>query len=106
MKNAFLAASLLITAAAAAQVPQVEKVTESSGFNNPESIVKDDANNVIYVSNVNGNPTDKDNNGYISKVSLDGKILTQKWIEGLNGPKEWSFQRANCMSQISMTSWK
>lgn len=87
MKKIVLAIGVFIATLTAAQVPQVEKKWELSGFNNPESIIKDDANNVLYVSCVNGNPTDKDNNGYISKVSVDGKVVSQKWIEGLHAPK-------------------
>ncbi len=66
---------------------ELEKKWELAGFNNPESIVLDNKNNVLYVSNVNGNPGDKDGNGFISKVSSDGKIITLKWVEGLNAPK-------------------
>ena len=66
---------------------ELEKKWELTGFKNPESIVKDDANNVIYISNVNGVPTVKDTNGFISKVSTDGKIINLKWIEGLHAPK-------------------
>ncbi|TMM30019.1 hypothetical protein FDT66_09145 [Polaribacter aestuariivivens] len=66
---------------------QLEKDWELTGFENPESVVLDTKNNVLYVSNVNGAPTEKDGNGYISKVSLEGKILQQKWITGLNAPK-------------------
>lgn len=66
---------------------QLEKDWETSGFQNPESVVLDTKNNVLYVSNINGEGTDKDGNGYISKVSLDGKIIEQQWISGLNAPK-------------------
>jgi hypothetical protein len=57
------------------------------GFMNPESVYSDPARNMMYVSNVNGAPLDKDGNGFISKISPDGKMGTLKWIEGLNAPK-------------------
>lgn len=57
------------------------------GFMNPESVYSDPARGVMYVSNVNGTPLDKDGNGFISRISPDGKMDTQKWIEGLNAPK-------------------
>lgn len=41
----------------------------------------------LFVSCINGNPVDKDGNGFISKISLSGDIIMQKWIEGLNAPK-------------------
>ncbi len=70
------------------QLPfQLEKDWDLLEFENPESVVLDTKNKVLYVSNINGAPTAKDRNGYLSKVSLDGKIIEQKWISGLNAPK-------------------
>lgn len=87
MKTVLLVICTFVATTIMAQAPQAHKKWELSGFNNPESIVKDGLNNVLYVSNVNGVPTDKDSNGFISKVSVDGKMITQKWVEGLNAPK-------------------
>ncbi|OSY87604.1 hypothetical protein WH52_10870 [Tenacibaculum holothuriorum] len=56
-------------------------------MDNPESILLDSDNNVLYVSNINGEMTNKDGNGYISKLSLDGKIIKKEWITSLNAPK-------------------
>ena len=53
----------------------------------PESVCYDLTNQVIYVSNINGKPTEKDGNGFISLLSLDCKITELKWISGLNAPK-------------------
>ena len=53
----------------------------------PESVLIDRERNILYVSNVNLNPWEKDGNGFISKMDLDGKITNLKWIEGLHGPK-------------------
>ncbi|WP_157822006.1 polysaccharide deacetylase family protein [Tenacibaculum sp. Bg11-29] len=66
---------------------KLEKDWEVLGFKNPESVVLDIKNNALYVSNINGDPTEKNGNGYISKVGLDGKIIQQKWITELNAPK-------------------
>ena len=60
---------------------------EISDLGNPESVVYDPDNNVLYVSNVNGSPNDKDGNGFISRVSTDGKMLEREWVTGLNAPK-------------------
>ncbi|MBN1251885.1 MAG: hypothetical protein JXR51_10595 [Bacteroidales bacterium] len=66
----------------------VKKIWESEKvFLTPESLMFDKKNNVLYVSNINGNSAQKDGNGFISKLSLDGKIIKLKWIEGLNAPK-------------------
>jgi DNA-binding beta-propeller fold protein YncE len=53
----------------------------------PESVLMDPAGEVLYVSNVNLNPWEKDGNGFISKLDKSGNILNLKWVEGLNGPK-------------------
>ncbi len=53
----------------------------------PESVIYDKTGNVIYVSNINGNPGKKDGNGFISKLSPDGHILVRKWVTGLDAPK-------------------
>jgi len=59
----------------------------AEGLNVPESILYDESRNILFVSNICGNPTEKNNKGFISKVSLDGKIVVLKWATGLNAPK-------------------
>lgn len=53
----------------------------------PESVLYDAGNKVLYVSNIDGNPNDKDGKGSIGKVGLDGKIKAGEWVKGLNAPK-------------------
>ncbi len=62
-------------------------VWELTGLEAPESALPDPAGDAIYVSNVVGAPDAKDGNGYISRVSPDGKILEQRWAVGLDAPK-------------------
>ncbi len=80
--------ALLIASTAAAHSHTVKRWT-LTGFSNPESVLLDVSHQVMYVSNINGGgPTGKDGNGFLSKISRDGKMLEQKWIEGgLNAPK-------------------
>ena len=53
-----------------------------------ESVFYDTIGNVLYVSCINGVPPDKkDEDGFIAKVGLDGKIITLKWATGLSAPK-------------------
>ncbi len=53
-----------------------------------ESVLYDQANAILYVSCINGVPPDKkDGDGYIARVTLDGKIKDLKWVTGLSGPK-------------------
>lgn len=57
------------------------------GLANPESAVLSSDGAFLYVTNVNGEGDAKDGNGFISKVSTDGKLLEREWVKGLNGPK-------------------
>jgi hypothetical protein len=66
---------------------RLELVWETQGFNNPESVVYDAASDVLFVSNVNGSPVEKDSNGYISKILTDGTVIRKQWVVGLNAPK-------------------
>ena len=66
---------------------KLELLWEAQGFNNPESVIYHESSNTLFVSNVNGSPVEKDGNGYISKVLLDGTILKMQWVIGLNAPK-------------------
>ncbi|MDO1449106.1 ATP-binding protein [Rhodocytophaga aerolata] len=56
-------------------------------LNVPESVLYDQKQNVLYVSNIVGKPGDKDGNGFISKVSLNGKVENLEWVKGLDAPK-------------------
>jgi hypothetical protein len=68
-------------------------VVENVGFATPESVEYYAAEDVYLVTNINGSPFAVDDNGFISKISPDGKVLDLKWIDGansdtrLNGPK-------------------
>lgn len=57
-------------------------VVTYTGFAKPESVLYDVDNDRYLVSNVNGNPNDEDNNGFISVLSPDGQVTNLKWIEG------------------------
>jgi hypothetical protein len=57
-------------------------VAKYTGLAKPESVLYDADNDRYLVSNINGSPFDKDNNGFISVLSPDGQVTTLKWIEG------------------------
>jgi sugar lactone lactonase YvrE len=79
----------LLMAAAGARADGVHftRLWETGGLMNPESVVYDSGAGCLYVSNVNGDPSAKDGNGFISKVAMDGKLDTPQWVAGLNAPK-------------------
>jgi hypothetical protein len=90
-----LAAALFVLLAAApaalhaqAAGVQVEKVWETpADLRTPESALFDAGREVIYVSNVSGRPDERDEDGFISRVGLDGQVLDLRWVDGLNAPK-------------------
>src|SRR5437762_11304199 len=73
--------------------PGATKLIVVEGFLTPESVLHDPAQDIYFVSNINGGPTAKDNNGFISRVRPDGAVENLKFIEGghsgvtLNAPK-------------------
>ena len=54
-------------------------------FQTPESVLYDPVADVYLVSNINGDPTAKDNNGFISRIGPDGTVMAAKWIAGGQG---------------------
>ena len=68
---------------------KINKLWETPGnFKNPESVAYAPKQNVLFVSNVDGKPDQKDQKGFISKVSpSNGSIIELNWITGLNAPK-------------------
>jgi hypothetical protein len=79
------------TTAAASATP--EKLGETVGFKVPESVRYDAELDVYYVANINGNPSQKDNNGFIARVRADSTGVMTMLVEGgkggarLNAPK-------------------
>lgn len=70
-----------------------KKLFTVSGLSAPESAVYDPDLDCYFVSNINGDGTAHDNNGFISRLQIDGTIAQLKFIEGgkngvtLNAPK-------------------
>src|SRR5262245_38443947 len=81
---AALAATVLAQGADPVLTPQWNLTT---GFAAPESAYHDAASNAVFVSSINGEILAKDGNGYITRLSPDGKVVAEKWATGLHGPK-------------------
>lgn len=79
--------------AAPAPAKPAPALTIKDGIATPESVLYDAETDTYLVSNINGAPLDKDNNGYIAEFSPDGAVVNAKLIEGgknkvtLNAPK-------------------
>ena len=65
--------------------PNLEQAWVATGFAAPEGVATDGS--VLYISNVAGEGNAKDGEGWISRVSLQGEVLEEQWVQGLNAPK-------------------
>jgi hypothetical protein len=83
-----LFACILLTANSYAQGHSLVKIWETDTLlRTPESVLYDAKEKILYVSEIDGVPNEKDGKGAIAKVSLDGKIINANWVTGLNAPK-------------------
>src|SRR5690606_25123812 len=73
--------------------PAAKPVVRYEGLSTPESVIHDEAQDRYLVSNINGSPLEKDNNGFISELTPDGSVKNLRFIAGgqnkvtLNAPK-------------------
>lgn len=79
---------LLLPAGLIAQPHSLEKLWASDTvLKTPESVLPDTKQQILYVSNIDGIPHEKDGKGFISRLGMDGRILDLEWVTGLNAPK-------------------
>jgi len=87
LKNLFACLALSVSSVCAfAQAPVL--AWETAGFVGPESVVFDTVRQEYYVSNMGtfgqgATPGD----GFISRLSVDGKIIELRWVTGFDNPK-------------------
>lgn len=83
-----LAAVATVASAASAEEPAPvapnppPALSAKAGLSTPESVLYDATSDTYLVSNINGKPLDKDNNGYIAELAADGNVKTAKLVEG------------------------
>lgn len=99
MCNICFATALLLSLSACSSSPKSNKSEDpapkgphqiwsvSEGIQEPESAYYDRETQMVYVSNVAGNPTEKDKTGWISRLDATGKVIDTKWVTGLSAPK-------------------
>jgi sugar lactone lactonase YvrE len=82
----WIAALAMVSSGAIAETKTGVAITKlevkDGAFMTPESVLYDPATDTFLVSNINGTPFATDNNGFISRVTPDGKVKDLKWIEG------------------------
>jgi sugar lactone lactonase YvrE len=74
--------SLAACAREAPPPPMPERVAVAEGFATPESVLWDADQQVWFVSNINGSPTEKADNGFLSRLTRDGAVETLQWVAG------------------------
>ncbi|MER8949329.1 SMP-30/gluconolactonase/LRE family protein [Mesorhizobium sp. M0185] len=87
MKSLFTSILLALVGIAAAPAVQAAELWRTGGLEQPESALFDAAGQRVVVSNIVGNPGEADGNGYLSILSMDGKLVTQHWTDGMDAPK-------------------
>lgn len=76
----------------------------SEGLSTPESVLWDATRSVWYVSNINGSPLDKDDNGYILRLSADGaKLDSLPFINGADA--DITLHAPKGMALVGDTLW-
>lgn len=87
---------LLPASFAFAQQHELVKLWETDTLlKTPESALPYKKGGVIFVSNIDGKPAEKDGKGSIGKVGYDGKIIATDWVSGLNAPKGMGIYKNN-----------
>lgn len=77
----------LLQSVSAQEHQLIKKWETDTLLKTPESVLYYAKGGFLFVSNIDGNPSDKDGKGSIGKVGLDGKIIKTDWVTGLNAPK-------------------
>lgn len=71
----------------APEAPRLEQVWRVGGLANPESAALSADGTFLYVTNVDGQGEARDGNGFIARVSTDGRMLEREFATGLDAPK-------------------
>ena len=88
MKSKHFVLFLLLGISFASSSQTLTKIwSTTEGLKTPESVLFDAQSNLIYVTNIDGDASAKDGNGFISILDADGKMNKLKWVTGLNAPK-------------------
>ena len=88
IKLMFLLCALVAVLPAHAQ-PTLEKLWLTEGLSVPESVLvyRNGRTNLLFVSQIDGDPSAADGKGGIAKMNFDGEITDKDWVTGLNAPK-------------------
>ena len=66
-------------------LPQLAMALQIQGLKSPQSMVVDSVHQEYFISNVNGEPGERDHNGFITKLDKEGHILNLYFIQSGKG---------------------
>jgi len=66
----------------AAEARGPERLHSVTGFSTPEGVAHDTVADVYFVSNIAGNPSARDNNGFISRLTPEGVVDSLRFVSG------------------------
>jgi len=69
----------------ALSIPVVADALQVTGLQMPRSFLADPSGEQYFISNINGEPGIKDNNGFITKLDSAGKLVKLQFIQGGDG---------------------
>ena len=84
-RSARLLLALLACSAQALCEPRSVGALQISGLQGPQSFLADPSGEQYFISNANGDPEAKDNNGFITKLDQAGKVSQFQFIQGGTG---------------------
>ena len=76
---------LAVCAALTLWAPDIAGALQVSGLQGPQSFLADSTGEQYFISNANGDPDAKDNNGFITKLDQSGKVAELRFIQGGKG---------------------
>lgn len=87
----FCLAQLVAVSMVLSQINLAE-ARQVAGLRSPHSFLSDPAGKEYFISNVNGEPDARDNNGFITKLDAEGQVVDLKFVQGggevtLHAPK-------------------
>lgn len=108
-----LSSVLLVMSMVPAHALDATESWRLGGLKMPESVMVDAANNRLIVGNMGVFGPDGGADGYLSIVSMDGRMVTEKWATGLIDPKGMAIVGdrlfvvdANGLNEVSLSDGK
>jgi len=87
IKKTALALTVITTAITSYAANAKQPEWTINNLDQPESVVASTDGQFIYISNINGQPMELNGQGYISIANVNGRMVDQHWLKGLDAPK-------------------